>query len=279
MDIYYSNMQSEKWKGIKIAPFPMLMAYYDYKTKGLTRQKAASKVILDSGAFSAYRKKIIIDIKKYIDFIKENENKIDNVVALDIFNKDEESYKNYIKMKMAGINCIPVFHIDADKKYLKLYIKETNYIGLGGVALLRPLERKSFITNIFREYPDPSQIGFHGFGISDERALLSYPWKSVDSRSAHLAARFGSIHCPWGVIRINPNMPKNGPAAILWQMSKFKVDKITEYFNDIGVDLEIAKLQNPKGQTERCKASIIYFEKNIKPKVPIYFTTKSNYLF
>ena len=278
MDIYYSNAQSEKWDDIGIDPFPMLMAYYDYRKTKITRQKATSKVLLDSGAFSAYKRKIIIDVKDYIAFIKYNKKQVDHVVALDVFNQDQESYTNYMIMRDAGIDCIPVFHIDANQKYLKLYTKETSYIGIGGVALLSTANRRPFIDKIFREYPDPTQIGFHGFGIGDEALLMQYPWKSVDFRSVHLGARFGFIYTPWGFIRMNPNMPKNGPKEILWHTNKLKIEKIYEYLQSIGVDVHLAQEQNNRGKVERCKASIIYFEKYIKPKCPTTYKSKLNYL-
>jgi hypothetical protein len=276
MDIYYSNAQSEKWDDIKIKPFPMLAAYYALP-KSFERSKKASLLMLDSGAFSAFRQKIVISVEEYIKFIKRTKIKFDYMVALDVFGKDELSYTNYMKMYDSGINCIPVFHIGADPKYLKRYIKKTNYVGIGGIALLSTANRRPFVDSVFREYPDPKEIGFHGFGVNDINMIRSYPWKSVDARSAHIAARFGSINTPWGLIRMNPNMPSTGPSTILWQTDPIKKKKIEKYLEDIGVDVEKTMLQNTTGKVERCKASIIYFEKYIKPQCPTYFKSQINY--
>jgi len=276
MDIYYSNAQSEKWDNIKIKPFPMLAAYYALP-KSFDRPKKASLLMLDSGAFSAFRQKIVISVEEYIKFIKSTKINFDYMVGLDVFGKDELSFTNYMKMYDAGINCIPVFHIGADPKYLKRYIKKTNYVGIGGIALLSTANRRPFVDSVFREYPDPKEIGFHGFGVNDVNMIRSYPWKSVDARSAHIAARFGSIHTPWGLIRMNPNMPSTGPATILWQTDPHKKKKIEKYLQDIGVDVEKTMLQNTVGKVERCKASIIYFEKHIKPQCPTYFKSQINY--
>lgn len=275
MDIYYSNAQSNNWDNINIDPFPMLVSFFQIGKTEPKKQLKCSKLMLDSGAFSAFTQKKPVDIDKYIEYILNNKKIFDYKIALDIFGDEKQSYLNWKYITKAGIKNIPVFHGGANIKYLYKYADETNYIGLGGIALMNYKERKPLLAKVFRNFPDPSKIGFHGFGINDEKLMLEFPWKSVDARTAHILARFGLIQTPWGVLRINPNMPKDGYKNILWRDSK-KKNIIFNWLESIEANIKLAEQETVEGKIERCRINIIYFE-SIKNKTPIFYKSKSNY--
>jgi hypothetical protein len=278
MDIYYSNAQSNNWDDIDITPFPMLASFFQIGNTKFKRQKKCSKLMLDSGAFSAFTQKKPVDIDKYIEYLLSHKKTFDYKIALDIFGDEKQSYLNWRKITKAGIKNIPVFHATAsDWKYLYKYADETDYIGIGGIALLRYTNRKPLLAKIFTDFPDSTKIGFHGFGVNDERLMIEFPWRSVDARTAHLLARFGLIQTPWGPLRINPNFPSNGRKAIEWQQG-IKKGIVFEWLNSIGANIPLAQEQTIPGKVERCRITIIYFEE-YKKKCPIIYTSKANYLF
>jgi len=278
MDIYYSNAQSNNWDAIDITPFPMLASFFQIGKTKFTRQNKCSKLMLDSGAFSAFTQNKPVDIDKYIAYVLANKKIFDYKIALDIFGDERQSYFNWKKITAAGIKNIPVFHATAsDWKYLYKYADETDYIGIGGIALLGYADRKPLLSKIFRDFPDSTKIGFHGFGVNDERLMVEFPWRSIDARTAHLLARFGLIQTPWGVLRINPNFPAGGRKAIEWQ-SGIKKDIVFEWLTSINANIPLAQEQSVVGKVERCRITILYFEE-YKKKCPIIYTSKANYLF
>ena len=89
---------------------------------------------LDSGAFSAYTVGAKINLDEYIQYIKDH--KIKTYANLDVIDDVEGSYQNYKYMVSSGLKPIPVFHCGEDSKYLELYLKDCDYIALGGVVQL-----------------------------------------------------------------------------------------------------------------------------------------------
>lgn len=57
------------------------------------------ELFLDSGAYSAWSQKTKINLKKYIKFIKENEDVIDVYSNLDVIGSPEGTWKNQVEWK------------------------------------------------------------------------------------------------------------------------------------------------------------------------------------
>ena len=105
----------------------------------IVRKKVQNKfddIFLDSGAFTSYNTGKIIDINEYIDFIKKY--KFKTYAGLDVIGKDKESFDNYQHMYSNNLkDTIPTFHFGGNFEYLHLYLKQSNYVALGGVAQLK----------------------------------------------------------------------------------------------------------------------------------------------
>ena len=77
-------------------------------------------ILLDSGAFSAWRLGKPINIDEYCDFVAANECWISRCFNLDVINPaaPEEaanaSFANLLRMRKQGLNPIPVFHVGED---------------------------------------------------------------------------------------------------------------------------------------------------------------------
>src|SRR5580692_1929900 len=86
--------------------------------------KPKISLMLDSGAFSAWKRGISINLAEYIAYIKKHEHLLASYVCLDqipgkpgvkrtqaeVDDAAAQSYKNQQTMKKAGLTPIPVFH-------------------------------------------------------------------------------------------------------------------------------------------------------------------------
>jgi hypothetical protein len=165
-------------------------------------------LMIDSGAFSAWKQRKPLDLDEYIDFIKEKVAMHDNVVYfnLDVIPQKDEakdgapSYRNFLKMKRAGLNPIPVYHGSTDIKWLKRYMSHTDFIALGWLvgrsspALIRMLD------HLWDEHLTDDKgmplVKVHGLGVTSFVRLKRYPWYSVDSTTWLQAAIYGKVFIP-----------------------------------------------------------------------------------
>jgi len=273
MKIYYSNLASVKEKefasylpeNLKIG---VLISYY--KLKKLKKPIYCDSLFLDSGAFSAFRQNITIQVVDYIRFLKGLENYPEVVAALDDIGSFKKTKNNFQKMVKAGVESIPCFHIGEPFELLEEYM-EFPYVALGGIAFRPKQERAIWLDKVFNMYPNGQ---FHGFGIQDIDIILRYPWKSVDSSSAHMQARFGGIATPWGWLKINPNV---NPKDLRWK-TPIATGNVDEWFATLNMPfpLEEAQEATSTGTAKRVATSVIYFEKLIKNKKTTVFKPKSN---
>ena len=293
MIIYHSNMGSVRYEHGEIEPFPILVSYYGLSPKW-ERPWYASKVMLDSGAFSAYRQDTEVNIKKYIRFCKDRWAEFDVIISLDVIGDPIASWENYNRMVDAGVNVIPVFHLlygvqggeENNPEVLRRYAEMTDYIGIGGIARKSRAYRRHTADAVFREYPDPKKIGFHGFGVADPTMITEYPWRTVDATSVHMQARYGGILTTWGWVKVGLNVsPKERK-----RLARIGARRVWAELEALGIDVEKVRgrrdpdrhqgdvLKSPKGTIrrkssdkdiaesnsesikERCRASILRFD-------------------
>jgi len=165
-------------------------------------KKLAVDLFLDSGAFSAWAQKTEIDISDYIAFVKKYQRYITVYANLDVIGDPEATWKNQEIMEKAGLNPLPVYHLEDDVSYLERCIKEYEYFCIGGMARgFNFSTRLSFLDKCFELVCDqPSRLPkakVHGFGMTSLKLLLRYPWYSVDSTSWLVTGRNGSVFVPF----------------------------------------------------------------------------------
>ncbi len=257
MKIYYSNMAS-----VKTDLFPqigVLISFYGLRT--LTRPSFCDSLFLDSGAFSAFRRDVKIDLDEYTKFIYENKNGIDIYCSLDDIKSPQISMDNFLQMKKSGLNPLPCFHYGEPRGVLDFYLEHTDYVALGGVAgpsLHR--QRIKWIGKCFNNYPT---VKFHGFGITSDELLDLFSWHSVDASSVHMQARFGGIMTPWGWIKINPKVKDRTSVNLDWrEPESYRV--VEKWVTDKGIDYNACKDATTEGIMLRCLVGILYFEEKSK---------------
>lgn len=173
-----------------------------------TESLSKVSLFLDSGAFSAWKQGVGIDIHDYIDFIKQYEDVIDVYANLDVIGLEGEqpnettarmTLENQEIMEEAGLSPLPCFHFGEPFEYLDFYAEHYDYLALGvaGNTGLRiaPWLDKCFSDHICGEDGFP-EVKVHGFAVTHPALILRYPFYSVDSTTWIYAGRVGDIFVP-----------------------------------------------------------------------------------
>ena len=171
-------------------------------------------LMLDSGAFSAWRQQKPIDVKEYAKYLEKNYDIVDTAINLDVMpgqwkkartpqevaHAAEQSFKNFIYLRKCGFETIPVFHQGEDFYWLeKMLGVGCTYIGVSPVNGPLFKLRKNWMDLVFaylcgdKGYPE---IKTHGFGMTVPSLIQRYPWYSVDSISWLLIGSYGNVLVP-----------------------------------------------------------------------------------
>ena len=166
-------------------------------------------IILDSGAYSAWRSGKPIDLDKYCDYLLANLDWITHYVALDVINpgNPEEaakaSFENYNYMRKRGLDPMPVFHVGEDISWLERMLEAgATYIGLSASSLVSRNQVDDWYSLAWSHLTDRSGVPIiraHAFGEGRQSSLVKFPWQSADSTSwIYTAQRTGQITLPSG---------------------------------------------------------------------------------
>lgn len=137
----------------------------------------------------------------YCEFLQKNKQYFDLYVSVDVIFNPELSWKVQKYMESKGLSPLPVFHVGEDFKWLKRYIDNYDYVGLGGLG--QTTSKKNWITGMgdpaFSMICDDKgmpRIKTHGFAMTSPDLVIQYPWFSVDSTSWFQFGKYGLIIVP-----------------------------------------------------------------------------------
>ena len=191
MIVYYAGMAgnvADLFTAVKYGCRHLMLSYYYNNSEKQMRRfrKLGLHIFLDSGAYSAWKKGVSIDIDEYIQYIKNNH--IGKYIVLDVVGDPEKSYENLKYMESKGLQPLPVFHLGSDIKYLQQLVDEEYFcICLGGTVGSNRNKRIEFFDECFNKFPNTY---FHGLGMTDPKLMLKYPWFSTDSTTWLIGRKF-----------------------------------------------------------------------------------------
>lgn len=183
-----------------------------------------AQIFLDSGAFSAYTLGVKLRVEDYVGYIQKNIDilrKDDGVVmasVLDGIGDPLETWRNQTAMEAMGFRPLPCFHAGEDERYLEHYVRNYEYITLGGMVGVSTKQLCTWLDRVWGNYlvdgSGRARIKVHGFGITARSIMERYPWHSVDSSSWIQSASFGSIETPeHGPISVSEKSPSRHDAG------------------------------------------------------------------
>ena len=173
----------------------ILLSYY-YTRKHLrelgwfsgVKQNGVDKIILDSGAFTAYQRGEKIDLEEYMLFVKNPPFPITHYINLDVIGDGQRSMENYKRMLREGLCPLPVFQRGDTVKTLEEYYETNPYVCIGGVAGTNGAD-----AYIKKWEPFFKGRRRHWLGFSRINFVRRYHPTSYDSTEWGAAGRYGTI--------------------------------------------------------------------------------------
>lgn len=134
------------------------------------------RVLIDSGAFTAYKSGKPIQLDDYCKFLENIPIRPWGYFTLDVIGQPDATMKNYREMLRRGFEPIPIFTRGTDPAVLDEYYQTSDVVGIGG--LVRTPRNRAFVNGIMAHVGDRK---VHLLGFSDIPFLKQYRTFSCDS--------------------------------------------------------------------------------------------------
>jgi len=133
-------------------------------------------LMVDSGAFTAYKSGNPIDLKAYIEACKRYDGKVWQYVALDVVFRPEDTFDNLNKMAVAGLKPMPVLVNGVDVSLTKELKKFSEYVCVPGGTLTKG----DYMRQRFQQVAKYG-VKIHGLGYMKFPEMYQLPLYSIDS--------------------------------------------------------------------------------------------------
>jgi len=150
---------------------------------------AMFRLLIDSGAFSAWTLGEEISLDSYMRFIRSLPSTWDvSCIQLDVVGDPVKTKENWLRMLDAGIDALPVFTRGGSFEVLDEYYAQSPLVMFGGIV--QGKGNKNYIRH-FMENNRGRPV--HWLGFSDHNFMKHYRPFSVDSSTVTSAQRFGDF--------------------------------------------------------------------------------------
>lgn len=255
---------------------PVLISYWvllhDKKNKMLEyliEHKNRFRLIVDSGAFSAFTQKKKIEVGDYCDWVKSilipasKKIQVDGYFQLDVIGDQESTKDNLFKSIKLKTNPIPIFTRAKDKndlRYLDILISQNNWVGIGAIKGTA----KSYPKWILDNCSDCSKL--HLLGFADYDFITHYKPKSFDCSTWYNGGLYGDFFNPRTMKRITRTGRIDFKTAIDLGFQEKDIERI----NDSKYRSYAGLLMNAP-QASACNAFLKYAIKFSKNNISSYF--------
>jgi hypothetical protein len=170
---------------------PILVSYAFLRKQKKLQDKLKRndvRLLVDSGAFTAFQKGMIIDIDEYCDFIKAFS--CERYFMLDVIGDSKKTMDNLRYMYKKGLKPIPIFTRGADIKDVEEMYELSDLVAMGGIAI-RGGNGPGYVKWCMENVIKGRKV--HWLGWGDRDFLIQYKPRSYDIASVFFGSRFGSI--------------------------------------------------------------------------------------
>ena len=152
-----------------------------------------TKIIIDSGAFTAFKTGKEVTLKGYAKFLRDISFIPYGYINLDIIGDPAASMRNYKLMVKMGFNPVPVITKGGSVDEFDEYAKAP-FVALGGLvgAMTSRNEKIGWIDKCVHA-ANKHNIKLHLLGLTSPKLLMRWPIASADSSSWDSSARYGSF--------------------------------------------------------------------------------------
>jgi hypothetical protein len=186
----YVKLTERERRAVEEIPHILESWHYVGKQSFVDHMRANhAQIFLDSGAFSAYTLGVTLSVEEYCAYIQRNmdilrkENGVVMASVLDGIGDPLQTWRNQLEMEMRGCRPLPCFHAGEDERYLEHYVRNYEYITLGGMVGSSTKALSVWLDRIWDRYlVDGSghpRLRVHGFGITAIPLMERYPWFST----------------------------------------------------------------------------------------------------
>ena len=251
------------------------------------------KLLVDSGAFSVYRKGLKVNIDEYIDWLNIKSEYIDYFIMLDVIpgkyglvktsedamKSADLTWKNYLYMVdrlKEPLKLLPVFHQYKHADYLKQFLNYRingqliPYICLSGDKQKTGKFRKQWYAKCFDiiHKSDNPFIKVHCLGSATLTDVVYFPFTSMDSTTWIMCSANGSIMTPYGTVFVSDmgKFNKNNLVNLStdWQnLIKTMCDRYNINYDKLFTDYKERAMFNVNYMIESSN-EVKYKERNLK---------------
>lgn len=169
-----------------------VLVAYPYLNKSLQtylQDKKDINLLLDSGAFTAWKAGQVIEIDDYCKFIDNLPIKPWKYFALDVVGNPQKTMENYEIMLKRGYKPIPIFTRGEDISVLEDYYKTSDIVGVGG--LVGTKKNKAFVNALMKKI---NKRKVHWLGFTNIKYIKFYKPYMCDSSSWLTGSRYASFN-------------------------------------------------------------------------------------
>lgn len=167
-----------------------LLVAYPYMRKReidfIKREKDSVRLLIDSGAFTAWKSGKPIELDDYCTFIEKLPVTPWRYFMLDVVGDPKATFENYNIMLKRGLKPIPVFTRGEDISMLEEYYKTSDVVGIGGLVATQG--NRGFVKGIMQHV---GKRKVHWLGFTSLPYIRAFKPYMVDSSGWEAAARFG----------------------------------------------------------------------------------------
>lgn len=179
-----------------IAPTNTLVSFHYYPKYDLDKL-AATTIIGDSGAYSAFVQGVTIETQQLLAWGSMWQHRLAWLACLDVHGDQPATRRNWQEMVDGGIPGVPSMHVGEDWREMDWYAERgVDFMGLGGLAgggaASAAVQFRWLVQTFKYAAANHPQMRFHGWGISRPQ-FLQLPWFSVDSSGWGAAYRFARL--------------------------------------------------------------------------------------
>lgn len=175
----------------------LLLSYFHFRDVEIIKELHAAGVelMIDSGAFGAFKAGKKLDVEEYGDFLQEIAGCYDAAFTLDSIGNPEQSAKNHARLRARGLTPLPVWQgFDADFSQIDQFLDGETYVAMGGLVkgastARTPEFNEKRVTSFLRAVNGRAHVHLLGYAAPGKVARFR-PY-SCDSSSVSRSIRFG----------------------------------------------------------------------------------------
>jgi hypothetical protein len=152
-----------------------------------------TRVLIDSGAFTAWKAGKTVDLDEYCRFLEALPFTPWRYFMLDVVGDPQATLHNYDTMLRRGFKPVPIFTRGESLDILDHYFTTSDLVGIGG--LVRTRNNRAFVNGIMAHV---GHRAVHWLGFINSEFVRAYRPFSCDSSTWAAGCQFGSITLYFG---------------------------------------------------------------------------------